>query len=80
MIKYDLKLLKVFDAIYNERNITRAAERIHISQPAMSEVLTRLRHLFNEPVFIRNKFGVAPQIKLPLYTQKSKSHWMSWIV
>ena len=63
MIKYDLNLLKAFDAIYKERNITRAAASIHISQPAMSAVLTRLRDLFNDPLFIRDKFGVAPTEK-----------------
>ena len=63
MIKYDLNLLKAFDAIYKERNVTRAAERISISQPAMSAVLTRLRDLFNDPLFIRDKFGVAPTEK-----------------
>jgi DNA-binding transcriptional LysR family regulator len=63
MIKYDLNLLKAFDAIYKERNVTRAAERINISQPAMSAVLTRLRDLFNDPLFIRDKSGVAPTEK-----------------
>lgn len=63
MIKYDLNLLKAFDAIYKERNVTRAAERISISQPAMSAVLNRLRNLFNDPLFIRDKFGVAPTEK-----------------
>jgi DNA-binding transcriptional LysR family regulator len=63
MIKYDLNLLKAFDAIYKERNVTRAAERISISQPAMSATLTRLRDLFNDSLFIRDKFGVAPTEK-----------------
>ncbi|MFT7389048.1 MAG: DNA-binding transcriptional LysR family regulator [Candidatus Endobugula sp.] len=63
MIKYDLNLLKAFDAIYKERNVTRAAESMSISQPAMSAVLTRLRDLFNDPLFIRHKSGVAPTEK-----------------
>ncbi|MGH1486870.1 MAG: LysR family transcriptional regulator [Cellvibrionaceae bacterium] len=62
-MKYDLNLLKAFDALYKERNVTRAAERINISQPAMSAVLGRLRELFNDPLFIRDKFGVAPTEK-----------------
>ena len=63
MIKYDLNTLKAFDAIYKERNVTRAAERINISQPAMSAILTRLRDLLNDPLFIRDKFGVTPTDK-----------------
>jgi DNA-binding transcriptional LysR family regulator len=62
-MKYDLNLLKAFDALYKERNVTRAAERISISQPAMSAVLGRLRDLFNDPLFIRDKFGVSPTEK-----------------
>lgn len=62
-MKYDLNLLKAFDALYKERNVTRAAQRINISQPAMSAVLTRLRELFNDPLFTRDKFGVSPTEK-----------------
>ncbi|MGH1428017.1 MAG: LysR family transcriptional regulator [Arenicella sp.] len=65
-MRYDLNLLKAFDALYKEQNVTRAAERINISQPAMSAVLTRLRDLFHDPLFIRDKFGMSP-------TEKAKS-------
>ena len=39
----DLNLLRVFDAVARERHVTRAAQRLHLSQPAVSNALTRLR-------------------------------------
>ena len=42
----DLNLLTVLDAVLNERNVTRAAERLGMTQPAVSNALTRLRLLF----------------------------------
>jgi len=44
----DIGLLLALDALLEERNVTRAAERLNISQPAMSAQLARLRHLFND--------------------------------
>ncbi len=62
-MRYDLNLLRAFDALYKEQNVTRAAERISISQPAMSAMLSRLRILFNDPLFIRDKSGMSPTNK-----------------
>jgi len=62
-MRYDLNLLKAFDALYKERNVTRAAELINVSQPAMSAILARLRELFHDPLFIRDKFGMSPTEK-----------------
>lgn len=56
----DLNLLKVFDAVMSERNITRAAERLCVSQPAVSNALSRLRELHEDPLFIGNAKGVTP--------------------
>jgi DNA-binding transcriptional LysR family regulator len=56
----DLNLLVVFDAILKERNITRAAQRIGLSQPAMSSALSRLRKTFNDPLFVRTARGMQP--------------------
>ena len=58
--RLDLNLLKVFDVIYNERNLTRAAEVLHITQPAVSNSLQRLRENLNDPLFIRERRGVVP--------------------
>jgi len=56
----DLNLLVVFEALMDERNVTRAARRIGLSQPAMSNALTRLRRTFGDPLLIRTSNGMAP--------------------
>jgi DNA-binding transcriptional LysR family regulator len=56
----DLNLLVVFDAILKERNITLAAQRVGLSQPAMSSALGRLRRVFNDPLFVRTGSGMQP--------------------
>jgi DNA-binding transcriptional LysR family regulator len=56
----DLNLLKAFDALTNERAVTRAAERIGLSQPAMSHALSRLRSLFADDLFVRTPRGMEP--------------------
>lgn len=56
----DFNLLKALDALLDERNVTRAAERLAITQPAMSGVLTRLRESFDDPLFVRAQRGVVP--------------------
>ncbi|MDS0858649.1 LysR family transcriptional regulator [Burkholderia pseudomultivorans] len=58
----DLNLLKVFDAIYVERSVSRAAVRLGITQPSVSHGLTRLRTLFGDPLFVRLHGGVEPTI------------------
>jgi DNA-binding transcriptional LysR family regulator len=49
----DLNLLLHFDALMSWRSVTRAAEELEITQPAMSAALSRLRRLFNDPVLVR---------------------------
>ena len=56
----DLNLLVAFDALVSERNVTRAAARVGISQPAMSAALSRLRKLFGDPLFLRSAAGLVP--------------------
>jgi DNA-binding transcriptional LysR family regulator len=56
----DLNLLTVFDAIFRERRITVAAERLGLSQPATSNALTRLRRMFDDPLFVRTLDGMVP--------------------
>src|SRR6202167_2415216 len=56
----DLNLLVVFDALMAERNVTRAAERNGLSQPAVSKALNRLRSLFDDPLFVRHDRAMEP--------------------
>ena len=56
----DLNLLLVFDTVYVERNITRAAAKLNLSQPAVSNALTRLRERLDDPLFERSPEGMRP--------------------
>lgn len=56
----DLNLLRVFDAVARERHVTRAAERLNLSQPAVSNALARLRVALNDELFMRRPGGVEP--------------------
>ncbi|PIA98597.1 MULTISPECIES: LysR family transcriptional regulator [Streptomyces] len=49
----DLNLLLALDALLTERNVTRAATRVGLSQPGMSSALARLRKLFDDPLLVR---------------------------
>ena len=59
----DLNLLKVFDVIMKENNITRAAESLSVSQPTISNALRRLRLIYDDPLFVRHAKGVSPTAK-----------------
>ncbi len=56
----DLNLLVVFEVIYKERNLTRASEILHITQPAVSNALSRLRKTLKDPLFVRTSEGMMP--------------------
>ncbi len=56
----DLNLFIVFETIYTEQNLTRAAEILCLSQPAVSNALARLRRTFDDPLFIRSKRAMVP--------------------
>jgi len=51
--RFDLNLLIALDALIHEKNVTRAAERVFVSQPAMSAALQKLRDYFNDPLLVR---------------------------
>ncbi|MGB0938862.1 MAG: LysR family transcriptional regulator [Colwellia sp.] len=61
--KADLNLLKVFLVLSEELNVTRAANRLHLSQSAVSASLRRLRDLYQDPLFTRAQVGVVPTTK-----------------
>jgi len=59
----DLNLLRLFDAVYRTRNVSRAAELLDLTQPAASQGLSRLRTLVQDPLFVRSAGGVQPTPK-----------------
>lgn len=56
----DLNLLLVFDAIYTERSISKAAVKLNLSQPAVSNALARMRDRLQDPLFQREGYGMTP--------------------
>jgi DNA-binding transcriptional LysR family regulator len=68
---FDLNLLVVFDAVMQERSVTRAGDRLGLSQPALSHALARLRHMLKDDLFVRSPKGMVPtpraeQLALPV--------------
>lgn len=62
-MNYDANLLRTFLALMEERNVTRTAERLGITQPALSNALGRLRETLRDPLFIRERYGMRPTPK-----------------
>ena len=56
----DLNLLRVFDEVMAERNLTRAAGKLAMTQPAVSNALKRLREALGDPLVVRSGYGVEP--------------------
>ncbi len=61
--RIDLNLLVYLDVLLREKNVTKAADQLGITQPAMSNSLRRLRELFNDPLLIRTSSGMTPTEK-----------------
>ncbi|WP_261834649.1 transcriptional regulator LeuO [Vibrio ishigakensis] len=59
----DLNLLTVFDAVMQEQNITRAAQNLNMSQPAVSNAVARLKVMFQDELFMRQGRGIAPTLR-----------------
>jgi DNA-binding transcriptional LysR family regulator len=66
----DLNLLRVFDVVMTERSVTRAAERLAMTQPAVSNALRRLREATREELFTPSSTGVTP-------TRQAEALWPS---
>lgn len=56
----DLNLLKTLSVLLEERNVSRSAERLSLTQPTVSGMLSRLREMFDDPLFIRTQHGMLP--------------------
>ena len=59
-MRYDLNLLPIFVALMEERSVTRAAERVGMTQPALSNALARLRTTLQDQLFVRERYGMQP--------------------
>ncbi|MFL6714784.1 MAG: LysR family transcriptional regulator, partial [Burkholderiaceae bacterium] len=55
---FDLNLLRIFDAVMTEQNLTRAAERLATTQPAVSNALKRLRETLDDELLVRTAHGM----------------------
>ena len=60
---FDLNLLRVFEAIYRDGSVSRAADQLGVSQSAVSNALNRLRHHLGDPLFVRTSAGMEPTPK-----------------
>lgn len=60
LARVDLNLLVALQVLLEELNVTRSAERLHVSQPAMSKTLLRLRTVFEDALFTRSGRGLVP--------------------
>ncbi|WP_124366195.1 LysR family transcriptional regulator [Pseudomonas sp. R1-43-08] len=58
--RIDLNLLVILDVLLSEQHVTRAAERLHLSQPAVSHALARLRDLLGDPLLVRQGGSLIP--------------------
>ena len=61
--KFDLNLLIAFDALMMERNVTRAAQRLYITQSAMSHNLRKLREMIGDPLLVPTSGGMKPTLR-----------------
>jgi len=74
MAKVDLNLLVIFDAIMQEQSISAAAERLAMTQPSVSNAVARMRHVWGNPLFIKNGRGIKPTVyAVTLWQQVSGS-------
>lgn len=62
MRSQDLSLLVIFDAIMTEGSITRAAERLNLTQPAVSNAVARMRAIWNDDLFIKDGRNIRPTL------------------
>jgi len=58
--RIDLNLLVALEALLEEKSVTRAADRLALTQPTVSAMLARLRKLFGDPLFVRTQRGILP--------------------
>ena len=67
---FDLNLLHIFQSVYAARSVSRAAETMGLSQPAVSHALARLRRVLHDPLFTRVAGGVAATPKAEQFARQ----------
>lgn len=60
---FDLNLLRIFEAVMQDRSVSKAADKLGLSQPAVSNALNRMRRQFDDPLFVRTNSGMEPTAK-----------------
>lgn len=76
----DLNLLRVFDVVMVEQNLTRAADKLAMTQPAVSNALKRLRQSLGDELLIRTAYGVNQRRGLKFYGPPYARHCRIWKV
>jgi DNA-binding transcriptional LysR family regulator len=75
--RLDLNLLRVFDAVMEERSVLRASQRVCLSQSAVSHALARLREVLNDELFIRTATGMQPTARALAMAPSIREAWKS---
>ena len=70
---FDLNLFVILNAIYTEGSLTKAAEVVGITQPAVSNALSRLREKFDDELFVRTGSGMVPTQKTENITTENRN-------
>lgn len=73
MDNVEIKLLRTFLILLSERNVSSTAERLGVSQPAVSHALTRLRELFDDPLLLRSRSGMVPSSRAQEFAEGVQS-------
>lgn len=68
--RVNLNLIVHFNALFEEQSVSKAAEKSFISQTAMSQILKKLRELFDDPLFVRKPHGLIPTPKAKMLRNK----------
>jgi len=63
MAAFDLNLLRIFDAVWRHRNLSRAATELELTQSTLSHALGRLREQLDDPLFVRTGHGMQPSAR-----------------
>jgi DNA-binding transcriptional LysR family regulator len=73
-VRFDVNLLKVLESIYANGGITGAAKALHLTQPAITHSLNRLREIFDDPLFVRQGNRMVPTFKTQALMPKIQFH------